>query len=79
MAVRIKVQKNYYLSEVTMELPTNLGELEDQLKATKSTCRIVSLYNQGGVLGVNVEQRTKIPEAVDDEVRRLLGIDSKIL
>jgi hypothetical protein len=79
MAIRIKVQKNYYLSEVTMELPTDLGALDDLLKATKASGRIVSLYNQGGVLGVNVEQRTKIPEAVDDEVRRLLGIDSKIL
>ena len=62
MAIRIKVQRNYYLSEVTMELPTDLGVLDDLLKATKASGRIVSLYNQGGVLGVNVEQRTKIQE-----------------
>jgi hypothetical protein len=79
MAVKIKVQKNYYLTEVSMELPTDLGALDDLLKATRATGRIVGLYNMGGVMGVNVEQRTKIPEGVDDQVRALIGIGTKIL
>jgi hypothetical protein len=79
MAVKIKVQKDYYLTEVTIEPPADLGALDALMKATKGTGKITSLYSQGGPVGVNVEQRTKIPESVAEEIRRLIGIGTKIL
>jgi hypothetical protein len=79
MAVEIKVQKDYYLTEVSIELPTNVSQVDEVLKATKTNGKMVIQYNQGNVQGVNVEQRTKISESQANEIRTLLGIGEKIL
>jgi hypothetical protein len=79
MAVGIKVQKDYYLTEVSIELPTNVSQVDEVLKATKTNGKMVIQYNQGNVQGVNVEQRTKISESQANEIRALLGIGEKIL
>ncbi len=79
MAIKIKVQKDYYLTEVSIDLPSDPGELDDLLKAIKTTGKIVTQYNQGSVQGINIEQRTKIPESVSSEIRRLLDIGETIL
>jgi hypothetical protein len=79
MAVEIKVQKDYYLTEVSIELPTNVSQVDEVLKATKTNGKMVIQYNQGNVQGVNVEQRTKISESQANEIRALLGIGEKIL
>ena len=79
MAVEIKVQKDYYLTEVSIELPTNVSQVDEVLKATKTNGKMVIQYNQGNVQGVNVEQLTKISESQANEIRALLGIGEKIL
>jgi hypothetical protein len=79
MAVGIKVQKDYYLTEVSIELPTNVSQVDEVLKATKTNGKMVIQYNQGNVQGVNVEQRTKISESQANEIRALLGIGETIL
>ena len=79
MAVEIKVQKDYYLTEVSIELPTNVSQVDEVLRATKTNGKMVIQYNQGNVQGVNVEQRTKISESQANEIRALLGIGEKIL
>jgi hypothetical protein len=79
MAVEIKVQKDYYLTEVSIELPTNVSQVDEVLKATRTNGKMVIQYNQGNVQGVNVEQRTKISESQANEIRALLGIGEKIL
>jgi hypothetical protein len=79
MAVEIKVQKDYYLTEVSIELPTNVSQVDEVLKATKTNGKMVIQYNQGNVQGVNVEQRTKISESQANEIRALLDIGEKIL
>jgi hypothetical protein len=79
MAVEIKVQKDYYLTEVSIELPTNVSQVDEVLKATKTNGKMVIQYNQGNIQGVNVEQRTKISESQANEIRALLGIGEKIL
>jgi len=79
MAVGIKVQKDYYLTEVSIELPTNVSQVDEVLKATKTNGKMVIQYNQGNIQGVNVEQRTKISESQANEIRALLGIGEKIL
>lgn len=77
MAIKVKAQKNYYLSEISIELPTDMAALADLMRALKSTGRIVATYNQGGVMMVNVEQRTHISVTLDEEVRRVLGITTR--
>lgn len=73
--LKIKSQKNYYVTEVSFELPVDLNALDDLLKSTKSTARMISIVNDGGVLGVSVEQKTKITAEANPKVRELLGIE----
>lgn len=79
MPVKIKAQKDYYLTEVSVGLPVTVSEVDQLLKATKANGKMVVLYNGGAVQGINVEQRTKISEAKSDEVRPLLDIQTKPL
>lgn len=79
MTVGIKVQKDYYLTEVSIDLPTNVAQVDEVLKATKTNGKMVVQYNQGNVQGVNIEQRTKIFDAQANEIRELLNIGEKIL
>ena len=76
MAIRIKSQKDYLLTEVCIEPPVNLAEIDDLMKRSRGTGKLVVQYNGGGVLGVNVEQRSKIPLAISDKVRGLIGVDT---
>jgi hypothetical protein len=78
MPVKIKVQKDYFMTEVSADLPADVGELNDELLAIGTTGKMVVQYNHGSVQGINVEQRTKIPDNVADEIRKLLGIGTKI-
>ena len=80
MALRVKTQKSYYVTEFTVELPADAGEIDDQLRAIKSTGKTVILHNDGHVLGINVEQKEKIPtDAIDTQIRELLGLGTKLL
>lgn len=79
MAVRIKTQKDYLVTEVTIELPCALSELDYLLKSSRGTGKIVAVYCDGGVAGVNVEQRTKISETVAQKVRDLVGVETKMM
>jgi hypothetical protein len=79
MKPEIKIQRDFYLTEASIELPTDIGQLSEILKATKTTGKLVIQYNQGSVQGVNVEQRTKISDAQAAEIRPLLEIGEKIL
>jgi hypothetical protein len=80
MAIKVKTQKSYYVTEFNLELPSHAGELDDTLKAIQTTGKSVTLYNDGSVLGINVEQKEKIPsEAIDQKIRDLLGLDTKFL
>lgn len=77
MSVKIKTEKNYLLTEVNIDLPVDMTELERELKSMNSSAKVVAVYNQGGTLGVNVEQRTKVPESVVAQVRELLRLAKK--
>ena len=50
----IKVQKDYYLTEVSLNLPANVEQMHGVLKATKTNGKMVVQYNQGSVQGVNI-------------------------
>ena len=77
MAIRIKTQKDYLVTEVAIELPSDLNELEYLLKASRGTGRIVATYQLGGVQWINVEQRKQIPERVAQKVRELVGVQTR--
>ncbi len=79
MEPKIKIQKDYYLTEASIELPADVEQLNEILKATKTTGKMVIQYNQGSVQGVNIEQRTKISDAQAAEIRPALAIGEKIL
>ena len=76
MAVRAKVQKDYFTTEVSMDLPADPGEIDSVLRATKTTGKMVVLYYDGHIQGINVEQNTKLSEAKSAEIRRNLHINT---
>jgi hypothetical protein len=78
MAIKVKTQKNYYLSEICIEIPADMGAVDDLMRALKSTGRIVATYNQGGVMMINMEQKTRIPQNVDEQVREIVGIVTRV-
>lgn len=77
MAVRIKTQKDYLLTEVSIELPCTLDELDYLMRTVRGTGKIVAQYSEGGLLGINVEQKTKMREEHARKVRSLIGVEDK--
>jgi hypothetical protein len=67
------------LTEASIELPVDVEQLNEILKVTKTTGKMVIQYNQGSVQGVNIEQRTKISDAQAAEIRPALDIGEKVL
>jgi hypothetical protein len=49
------------------------------MRATKTNGKMVVLYNQGYVQGINIEQNTKVPEGKSEEIRQILNVDTKEL
>jgi hypothetical protein len=77
MAIRIKTQRDYLLTEVSVELPCDLNALDYLMRSSHGTGKIVAVYSDGGLLGVNIEQKTKIRENVSDQVRELIGVETR--
>ena len=75
----IKVQKDYYLTEVSLNLPSTVEQMHGVLKANKTNGKMLVQYNQGSLQCVNIEQRTKITEAQAAKIRELLQIGEKVL
>jgi hypothetical protein len=79
MAVTVKTQKDHLLTEVSIALPTDLNSLDSLMRSSKATGKIVAVYNQGGMLGVNIEQKTHVSEALSEEVRKIVGVGTREL
>jgi hypothetical protein len=77
MAIEIKVQKDYLTTEASVCLPAQISEVDELLKATKTNGKMVVLYNQGYVQGINITQNTKIADGKSDEIRKILEVDTK--
>ena len=73
----MKTQKDYLVTEAAMELPCDLSNLDYLMKTSRATGKIVAVYCDGGVIGINVEQRTKIAEPTSQKVRDLVGVDDQ--
>lgn len=79
MPIKVKTQKDYLLTEASIETNVDLSALDALMKSMKATGKIVVVYNQGGILGINVEQKTKASEVKSEKVRDLLGVTTKEL
>lgn len=77
MSVNIKSQKDVLVTEATLESDADLNQWDEIMRATKSTGKIVATYNQGGRLGVSIEQRTRIAQKVASDVRSLTGVSTR--
>lgn len=79
MPFKIKTQKDYFVTEVTAEIPADVAEVDDVLRATGTTGNATILYNQGGLVGISFIQKTKLTESQATKVRSDLGIADKII
>jgi len=79
MAIKLKVQKDYLLTEASAELPTDLNELDSEMRKTKATGKIVAVYSNGGLLGVNIEQKTRATEEESNKMRKAVGVSNRDL
>lgn len=79
MPINIKTQKDCLVTEATLESDTDLNDLDALMRASKATGKIVAVYNQGGRLGVNVEQKTRVSGSASEEVRKIVGVGTREL
>ena len=77
MSIKIKVQRDYLLTEFSVE--ASVSELDDVLKSIKTSGKTVILYNNGSIQGINVEQKTKLTEDQSNEIRKMIGVGNKEL
>ena len=79
MPINIKSQKDSLTTDVVIDLPTNLNEIDQLMRSSKATGRVVATYNQGGLLGVNVEQKQHISDQHSGKVRDIIGVGTREL
>ena len=74
MAIKVTVQKDYLRTEASISPQTQVSEVDELLRATKTNGKLVVLYNEGHVQGINIEQNSKLGEADSNKIRALLGV-----
>ena len=79
MAIKIKAQRTYLVTESSIEVPVDIGETDDIVRAIKTDGKMVTVYCGGGVQGVTVEQKTRVPAALATEWLKVLGVEEKII
>jgi hypothetical protein len=79
MAVKVTVQKDYLRTEASISPQTPVSEVDELLKLTKTNGKLVVLYNEGHIQGINIEQNTKITDAKSAEVRAIVKVSDKNL
>jgi hypothetical protein len=84
MPVKLKRQNDYLLTEVAIDLPPDregqarmLGELDTLMRVSRGTGKVIVTYADGGLNGINVEQRTKVQGGAADKVREVVGVETK--
>ena len=77
MAIKIKAQKTYLMTESSIDVTTGVGELHDEVRSEKTDGKMTAIYCGGGVQGLTVEQKTRVPEALAKEWKKQLSIEEK--
>jgi hypothetical protein len=79
MAIKVTVQRDYLRTEASISPHTQVSEVDELLRSTKTNGKLVVLYNEGHVQGINIEQNTKITDAKSAEVRAIVAVADKNL
>lgn len=73
--MKIKVQRDYLLTEFTIE--ASVSEIDEILKSARTKAKMVTIYNNGSVQGINIEQKTQLTESQSTTIRDIIGVESK--
>lgn len=79
MPINIKSQRDCLTTKVAISLPVDLNALDQLLRASKSTGHMIATYNQGGLLGVNIEQNKNLNDKVSKKIRDMADVGTKEL
>jgi hypothetical protein len=79
MAIKSKTQRDYLRTEATIELPADVSQVDELLRAAKTDGKMIVLYNKGYVQGINVEQNTKLSDVKSAQIRKMLEVEDKVL
>jgi hypothetical protein len=79
MAIKVKVQRDYLKTEVSLDLPGSVAEADEIMRAMKSNGKMIVLYNGGHVAGINLEQNTKLSDGQSGKVRQLIAVKDEVL
>jgi hypothetical protein len=79
MGIKIKIQRDVLRTEATIELPAQVAEVDELLRATETDGKLIVLYNKGYIQGINIEQNEKIPETKTSQIRTILKLGDKEL
>jgi len=79
MPIKIKSQKDCLNTKVAIALPADLNEIDAFMRSSNATGTIVATYNQGGLMGVNMEQNKHMPAKDASSIREILGIGTREL
>jgi CBS domain-containing protein len=79
MGIKITVQKDYLRTEASIFPHTPVSDVDELLRATKTNGKLVVLYNEGHVQGINIEQNTKLSDTKSAEVRAIVDVADKNL
>lgn len=73
--IKVKTQRDFLLTESVFE--GSPKEIDDELKGMETTGKMTIQYNEGGILGITVEQKKKLTESESNQVREMLGVKSR--
>lgn len=79
MAIKITAQRDYLKTEASLSPQTPVSEVDELLKATKTNGKLVVLYNEGHIQGINIEQNSRLGQEQSEKVRQLIAVKDKVL
>jgi hypothetical protein len=79
MAIKVTVQKDFLRTESSVSLPADVAEVDQKLRSARTNGKLVILYNNGHIQGINIEQNSKMSEAQSTETRVRLGVADLLL
>lgn len=77
MGFRIKKQTDHLLTEAVVEMPATVDDVNEFLRSAGATAQLKVLYNEGGIIGISFDQKTKLSEAKATEIRKIAGVETE--
>jgi hypothetical protein len=79
MTIKVKVQRDYLKTEVSLDLPASVSEADEIMRKMESNGKMIVVYNDGHVSGINLEQNTKLSESQSEKVRQITSVKDKVM